>query len=121
MLPEGTLLDQLLLQVRNAPVYLSAVSFMNALPITVAALPEIIVHRGEAAEHTMEGWNRLRTECGGGSPGLRHEWLAILREGLGHTPYCLEARRGEETVGLLAVWRLCGRCCSADFSSVCPT
>ena len=28
-------------------------------------------------------------------------WLAVLAEGLGHTPYCLEAARGQELSGLL--------------------
>lgn len=61
----------------------------------------IIVHHHEAAEHAMKSHERLCAECGSGSPCLRQEWLAVVQKGLGHTPYCLEARLGGETVGLL--------------------
>jgi len=37
------------------------------------------------------------------SPSCHPGWLGVLRQGLGHEPYCLEAARGEQTVGLLAL------------------
>src|SRR5262249_5116731 len=40
--------------------------------------------------------------CGGQVPLSRHPgWLAVLQQGLRHTPYCLEVVEGEKTRGLL--------------------
>ncbi len=39
---------------------------------------------------------------GGQVPLSRHPaWLTVLRQGLGHTPYCLEAAEGGRTLGVL--------------------
>jgi len=71
-----------------------------AIPTTDGVL-EGAVHSGEAAETAVDRWTALRRRCGAASPSLRHEWLAIFRQGLGHKPYCLEVRRDAATVGLL--------------------
>lgn len=63
--------------------------------------PAISVHCGDAAESLGAQWTAFRQRFGAASPSLRPEWLAILREGLGHTPYCLEARHGDKSVGFL--------------------
>jgi FemAB-related protein (PEP-CTERM system-associated) len=52
------------------------------------------------------GRNRLRLETylvrGGNSHLSRHPaWLPILERSMGHTPYCLEAVRDEQTTGFL--------------------
>ncbi len=62
---------------------------------------EASVHCGKAAETATAAWAELRRRCVAPSPSLRNEWLAILRDGLGHKPYCIEVRRGTATVGLL--------------------
>lgn len=62
---------------------------------------EVAVHSGEAIAARIAGWSALRAQCGAAAPSLRHEWLVILQEGLGHKPYCIEVRRGDVTVGLL--------------------
>jgi len=61
----------------------------------------VIVHRGRDAEACPDEWSDLRRRCGAASPSMRHEWLAVLREGLGHEPYCIELREGSTTRGLL--------------------
>jgi CelD/BcsL family acetyltransferase involved in cellulose biosynthesis len=74
---------------------------LSQSPAATDVALNIHVHRGDDAVSVREHWTKLRAECGAISPSLRHQWLAILREGLGHTPYCLEACRGNATVGLL--------------------
>ncbi len=61
----------------------------------------IRLHRGRDLEHGMGRWAEYvsRTSF---TPLSRHPaWLHVLRDGLGHTPYCLEAVAGDRTRGLL--------------------
>ena len=74
---------------------------MTAAARLLHPLPVIALHSGQAAETAVDRWIALRQRCGVKSPSLRHEWLAILRRGLGHEPYCIEARQDDATVGLL--------------------
>lgn len=60
-----------------------------------------IVHRGEAATAQQSRWIALRKECAATSPSVRSEWLGILEQGLGHTPYCIEALKADTAVGIL--------------------
>ena len=60
-----------------------------------------VVHRGGAATERQSRFAGLRRECGATSPSVRGEWLAILQQGLGHTPYCVEASQGDKVVGVL--------------------
>jgi FemAB-related protein (PEP-CTERM system-associated) len=62
---------------------------------------QVIVHEGPAAEAGIDGWRTFRRNCHADAPSLQHEWLAVLREGLGHRPFCLEARDDAGAVGLL--------------------
>src|SRR5689334_21069969 len=62
---------------------------------------QVTVHEGAAAEAAIDGWRTFRRNCHAHSPSLQHEWLAVLREGLGHRPFCLEARDDAGAVGLL--------------------
>jgi FemAB-related protein (PEP-CTERM system-associated) len=59
------------------------------------------VHRGLEAERCLPAWVALRRECNLLGPGWRHEWLAVLRKGLKHQVYCLEAHRDDEVLGIL--------------------
>ncbi len=62
---------------------------------------DVVVHEGSSAAAGRPQWDDLRRRCGAVSPSLRHDWLSILRDGLDHAPYCIEARMGEDPVGLL--------------------
>jgi FemAB-related protein (PEP-CTERM system-associated) len=73
----------------------------TAAPPIVAGAACVIVHRGRDAEACPDEWLELRRRTGAASPSLRHEWLTILREGLGHEPFCIELRDGSTTRGLL--------------------
>jgi FemAB-related protein (PEP-CTERM system-associated) len=60
-----------------------------------------VVHHGAAAMEQQGRFAELRKECGATSPSVRGEWLAILQQGLGHSPYCIEARQSDKPVGIL--------------------
>src|SRR5262245_43139407 len=70
------------------------------LPIATAGM-ETIVHEGRSAEALRDRAASLCHDLGVQSPSRRLEWLTILREGLGHEPFCIEARRDGQTTGLL--------------------
>ncbi len=46
-------------------------------------------------------WEEFVANCCEQSPSLRPGWLEVLARGLKHEPFCLEACRGEQIVGLL--------------------
>jgi serine/alanine adding enzyme len=62
---------------------------------------ETTVHEGRSADELRDRAAALCRDLGEPSPSRRLEWLAILHEGLGHEPYCIEARREGRTAGLL--------------------
>jgi FemAB-related protein (PEP-CTERM system-associated) len=57
---------------------------------------------GDAADHELRRrWAQICEHCGQTAPSRRLEWLEILRNGLGHRPVVLEAKLGNETIGML--------------------
>jgi FemAB-related protein (PEP-CTERM system-associated) len=74
---------------------------MSAATQTSHTVLTATVHRGSLAEADRSEWAALRRRCGASSPSYRHEWLAILHEGLGHEPFCIEVRRSGSTAGVL--------------------
>ncbi len=69
---------------------------------TTSAPPTTVTTHWQApAGDLVKRWSRLCKQLGSGSPSRRLEWLAILRDGLGHRPVLLEARAGDETLGML--------------------
>jgi FemAB-related protein (PEP-CTERM system-associated) len=62
---------------------------------------DVRVHDGRSLAEQMprlEGY----TQREGPLPLSRHPaWLSILERGMGHTPFCIEARDGGQTVGIL--------------------
>jgi serine/alanine adding enzyme len=70
------------------------------LPIATSGI-EITAHEGRSAEALHDRALSLCRALGEHSPSRRLQWLTILREGLGHKPYCIEACREGHTAGLL--------------------
>ncbi len=66
-----------------------------------ATTATVLVHQGPELENQMprlEGFVRKGNQV----PLSRHPaWLMVLRDGLQHSPYCLEAVAGENTLGIL--------------------
>jgi FemAB-related protein (PEP-CTERM system-associated) len=71
---------------------------MNA---TAAPPATVTTHWDAPNRELVQRWTQLCQQQGVASPSRRLEWLAILRDGLGHRPLLLEARNGEVTVGML--------------------
>jgi len=49
----------------------------------------------------LEAWEAWYEGRGTSSLSYHPRWLAVLRDGLGHLPYCVEATGGKRVVGLL--------------------
>src|SRR5207237_3577095 len=58
-------------------------------------------HTGPELTSHFPRWSEYLRQRGATAPSRHPAWLAILRDGLGHTPYCLEVVDGERTRGLL--------------------
>lgn len=74
------------------------------IPATTAASElTAVIHEGDAAAQFHSDWSHFSENCSssGGSASRRLEWLAILQQGLGHRPYCIEVRRDGALRGLL--------------------
>jgi FemAB-related protein (PEP-CTERM system-associated) len=68
----------------------------------VLTLPgEVQNHSGPVLDTRFPRWAEYLREKGAVAAGRHPAWLGILRDGLGHTPYCLEVANGERTRGLL--------------------
>src|SRR6266480_7876476 len=62
---------------------------------------EIRLYGAGELPRCMGRWEAY-VQSGGDVPLSRHPaWLIALQNGLQHTPYCLEARDGDEVCGLL--------------------
>src|SRR4051812_3570208 len=71
----------------------------------VSTTPELAVrtYDGPALTARLPALTTFAT-AGARVPLSRHPgWLVVLREGLGHEPYALEALRGERSVGVMAL------------------
>jgi FemAB-related protein (PEP-CTERM system-associated) len=64
---------------------------------------KIVVHTGKELKSVLPQLSSLQFNAIQLSHSQQPSWLEVLRRGLGHTPYCLQAIRGEETVGFLAL------------------
>src|SRR5205823_5188639 len=67
--------------------------------------PEVVVrtHTGRDLAERLPALAAY-AEAGARAPLSYHPgWLPVLAEGLGHTPYALEALRGERTAGLMGL------------------
>src|SRR5438105_11041217 len=62
---------------------------------------EVRTHSGPALSSHYPRWTDYLREKGAVAASRHPGWLSILRDGLGHVPYCLEAVEGERTRGLL--------------------
>lgn len=62
---------------------------------------EVHVRYGGAIYRSLDRWAAMVAERGERPLTQHPAWLAILAEGLGHTPYCLEAVTAERTFGFL--------------------
>ncbi|MEX2317852.1 MAG: FemAB family XrtA/PEP-CTERM system-associated protein [Pirellulales bacterium] len=71
------------------------------MSVATATSISIATHWDAPTSDLADRWERLCRHASVASPSRRLEWLAILRDGLGHRPLLLEARIGEETVGML--------------------
>jgi FemAB-related protein (PEP-CTERM system-associated) len=63
--------------------------------------PTVVRHGGALDADLCRKWDGLCSRAGEISPGRRLEWLAILRDGLGHEPFVLEAHSHGETLAML--------------------
>jgi FemAB-related protein (PEP-CTERM system-associated) len=73
-----------------------AIAVMSpATDLTVQTLtgPDLHRHLPGLAEFALRGGRLLLSR----HPG----WLGVLQDGLGHVPYCLQAQRGDQLVGIL--------------------
>lgn len=61
----------------------------------------VSTHWGVPNAGLQARWDQLCRDRGENSPSRRMEWLAILRDGLDHLPVLLEAKSGDETLGML--------------------
>jgi FemAB-related protein (PEP-CTERM system-associated) len=72
------------------------------MSIIVQTLPgEVTTHSGAALASHYGRWGEYLRSKGVVAPSRHPAWLSILHDGLGHTPYCLEAVRDSQTRGLL--------------------
>lgn len=62
---------------------------------------EIRTLSGPEIEERLPSLEEYASRCGALSLSRHPAWLLVLSRGLRHEPYCLEAARGGETVGLL--------------------
>ena len=62
---------------------------------------EIAVVSGNEADLRLDAWMKLWRELPPGPLGADPRWLAVLRDGLRHRPYCLEARRADRLEAIL--------------------
>jgi serine/alanine adding enzyme len=76
------------------------VSQIAARPLT------IVTHSGLPDASLRSRWERLCDQVGERSPSRRLEWLAVFQEGLGHTPFVLEAASAGETLGMLPLVKM---------------
>jgi hypothetical protein len=68
------------------------------------AVPEIRTHSGPGLGPHLQRLEAYVARSGPEVPLSYHPaWLAVLAQGLQHTPYLLEAVEGEKTCGLLAL------------------
>ena len=70
-------------------------STVDAKTLTVST------HWGIPAADLRSKWNQLCRQCHEISSSRRLEWLAIVHDGLGHSPVLLEAKHGDDTLGML--------------------
>jgi serine/alanine adding enzyme len=61
----------------------------------------IHIASGDAIVARDAEWRSFVQSLPGRPVGADHRWLLALRDGLGHVPYCLEAHRDGELLGLL--------------------
>jgi FemAB-related protein (PEP-CTERM system-associated) len=71
------------------------------MSVATAISTSVRTHWGVPDSDLTLRWTRLCQQLAVASPSRRLEWLAILRDGLGHRPVLLEAKIGDETVGML--------------------
>jgi FemAB-related protein (PEP-CTERM system-associated) len=62
---------------------------------------EIQVHESAGIDRHLPRWNAYVNRAERVALSRDLGWLRVLEQGLGHTPYCLEAVRGDSTCGLL--------------------
>jgi len=67
---------------------------------TVAA-PKVICHAGEELAEHLPKWEAFAESLADGAASRRPTWLTVLRQGLKHKPFCLEAVVEDRIVGLL--------------------
>ncbi|CAN5604631.1 FemAB family PEP-CTERM system-associated protein [soil metagenome] len=71
-------------------------------PVLQPSVPTIDTLQGAALTARLPELARFVVEVSPRLPLSRHPgWLAVLRKGLGHTPYCLEARLDNQCKGVL--------------------
>lgn len=63
--------------------------------------PDIQVVSGAAALAAVPKWDDFARSLQPGAIGADPRWLSVLAEGMGHVPYTIEARAGDELRGLL--------------------
>jgi serine/alanine adding enzyme len=68
---------------------------------TATKVKSVSVHREVPDADLRARWEQLRRQVSDHSPSRRLEWLSILRDGLAHEPLLLEARSGNDTLGML--------------------
>lgn len=62
---------------------------------------KVQIHRGLPTADTQTRWREYVATFGAAPLSRDPGWLAVLRDGLGHVPYCLEAQTEGQTRGLL--------------------
>jgi FemAB-related protein (PEP-CTERM system-associated) len=65
--------------------------------------PQVRVYGGDDLAERLPRLEAYVSQAGPAPLSLHPAWLHVLAAGLGHTPYCLEATRGGETRGVLAL------------------
>src|SRR5437867_3129313 len=70
-------------------------------PAVLTSSTEVRTHSGPDLADHFGRWTTYLHEHGAVALSRHPAWLSILRDGLGHTPYCLEAVEAERTRGLL--------------------
>ncbi len=80
-------------------------SALNRIAALVAAPAEldIRVHRGDELTARLPALAAFAHRGPRAALSTHPAWLSVLRDGLGHTPYALEALRGGRTVGVLSL------------------
>ncbi len=69
------------------------------LPDTTAV--RVQLHEGDALLRRLADFDAFATRTSPVALSRRPSWTAVLARGLGHRPFCLEARDGDRTVALL--------------------